>query len=100
MAKRELEDILETIKAFEIDADAKIALLEDISDSFVTEAVTGFTQEDIDNAKAETEAVWKDKYMQRFGLKPKTEEVKKESVEEKPALDVKTITDIVASFNG
>ena len=87
MAVKKAEEIIKTVKEVIGDRtdDTVIELLEDITDSVSNK--TGFTQEDIDSAVAETEKKWREKYIARFSGKVKEEEEEEEEEEDIPSLD-------------
>lgn len=73
MAKKSKDELLNSIDILELDDDTKIALLEDISDSFVDNS------EEIEGLKTEIEGL-KKKYIDRFMGRNETEQT--EEVEE------------------
>lgn len=89
MAKMSKEELISKINGLEIDDNAKIELMEDVTDSF---EVSETDNTELEEVKTKYEEL-KTKYKERFlkGDDKKDEEEKEDEMEEKEVVDVKEI---------
>ena len=89
MAKMSKEELISKINGLEIDDNAKIELMEDVTDSF---EVSETDNTELEEVKTKYEEL-KTKYKERFlkGNDKKDEEEKEDEMEEKEVVDVKEI---------
>lgn len=89
MAKMSKEELISKINGLEIDDNAKIELMEDVTDSF---EVSETDNTELEEVKTKYEEL-KTKYKERFlkGDDKKDEEEKDDEMEEKEVVDVKEI---------
>lgn len=89
MAKMSKEELISKINGLEIDDNAKIVLMEDVTDSF---EVSETDNTELEEVKTKYEEL-KTKYKERFlkGDDKKDEEEKEDEMEEKEVVDVKEI---------
>ena len=89
MSKMSKEELISKINGLEIDDNAKIELMEDVTDSF---EVSETDNTELEEVKTKYEEL-KTKYKERFlkGDDKKDEEEKEDEMEEKEVVDVKEI---------
>lgn len=89
MAKMRKEELISKINGLEIDDNAKIELMEDVTDSFEVSETDNTELEDVKTKYEELKTKYKERFLK--GDDKKDEEEKEDEMEEKEVVDVKEI---------
>lgn len=89
MAKMSKEELISKINGLEIDDNAKIELMEDVTDSFEVSETDNTELEDVKTKYEELKTKYKERFLK--GDDKKDEEEKEDEMEEKEVVDVKEI---------